>query len=605
MQTPTMPDPTTMALFVRRLDEGGEQLELDTVAIRPLSNTHATAPAPITAAPAANLPITPCIARIGVSDLQSGQTNQCRFLWGCNTLPAVGAMLRRAVASLGRRARGYLGFKALRTRSRWRLDAPPCIRSSSSSSFTPAQTVDEKAPLTRVTPSPTPAVDDKAPLTRGMPSVSSMYPSGPGSTAPSEWPLRSFYKRHLPDSCISFSSEEGISLFTESLSTGHARSYFPLAEQFRTQDEPAFCGLTTLTMVLNSLAIDPGRIWKGGWRWFSEEMLDCCESLDAVRKRGISFDKLACLANCNGATVSVRSADDTLSVDDFRAAVRDAAGSTSHFLIVSYSRVTLGQSGDGHFSPIAAYHTTSDRVLILDTARFKYPPHWVQLGELFKAMQRPDPDSGRPRGYMCLARASGDGTPTSSVLFVLTLREGFDDGALRRIRNFLAEPASSEACPAVCTFTCEHDSRDGSDPVSNYVSCFLSKAPVELLNAVTTVVHELRVDGKTFEDLAVRPKYQDTVRELLQDIRDLPVFAHVGTAARAQPRLTKILETENGLELLTVLLLAAPVKNLSSCGARVEAAMRDSESRASDLVKNEVRALRNQMWSVFQRPQEI
>ena len=39
--------------------------------------------------------------------------------------------------------------------------------------------------------------------------------------------------------------------------------YFPLAEQFRTQDEPAFCGLSTLTMVLNALAVDPGRVWKG------------------------------------------------------------------------------------------------------------------------------------------------------------------------------------------------------------------------------------------------------------------------------------------------------------------------------------------------------
>lgn len=43
-------------------------------------------------------------------------------------------------------------------------------------------------------------------------------------------------------------------------------SYFRLAEQFRTQDEPAFCGLSTLTMVLNALAVDPGRVWKGTCR---------------------------------------------------------------------------------------------------------------------------------------------------------------------------------------------------------------------------------------------------------------------------------------------------------------------------------------------------
>jgi hypothetical protein len=39
------------------------------------------------------------------------------------------------------------------------------------------------------------------------------------------------------------------------------------------QDEPAYCGLSTLVMVLNALSIDPHRSWKGVWRWFSEDMV--------------------------------------------------------------------------------------------------------------------------------------------------------------------------------------------------------------------------------------------------------------------------------------------------------------------------------------------
>lgn len=39
--------------------------------------------------------------------------------------------------------------------------------------------------------------------------------------------------------------------------------YFKLAAQFRTQDEPAFCGLTTLVIALNALEVDPGEVWKG------------------------------------------------------------------------------------------------------------------------------------------------------------------------------------------------------------------------------------------------------------------------------------------------------------------------------------------------------
>ena len=32
------------------------------------------------------------------------------------------------------------------------------------------------------------------------------------------------------------------------------------------QDEPAYCGLTSLAQVLNALAVDPRRGWKGPWR---------------------------------------------------------------------------------------------------------------------------------------------------------------------------------------------------------------------------------------------------------------------------------------------------------------------------------------------------
>ena len=106
-------------------------------------------------------------------------------------------------------------------------------------------------------------------------------------------PRKTFYRKPLPSPpAIAFSSEEGRRRFQESLNQGDANAYFPLAEQFRTQDEPAYCGLATLAMVLNALAIDPGRIWKGIWRWFAEDMLDCCVPLEDVQKDGITFDQV-------------------------------------------------------------------------------------------------------------------------------------------------------------------------------------------------------------------------------------------------------------------------------------------------------------------------
>ena len=206
---------------------------------------------------------------------------------------------------------------------------------------------------------------------------------------------RHFYRRPLPDQCISFNSEEGKKIFREALLSGHMESYFSLAAQFRTQDEPAFCGLSTLVMVLNTLEVDPWRVWKGPWRWYHEQMLDCCLPLDEVEKKGINLEQFACLATCNTLKVQMVRADNNTSEKDFREIVSSRARQCREVVVASYSRGSIGQMGDGHFSPIGGYHPERDLALILDVARFKYPPHWVSLPLLFKAMQQIDIETGR------------------------------------------------------------------------------------------------------------------------------------------------------------------------------------------------------------------
>lgn len=68
----------------------------------------------------------------------------------------------------------------------------------------------------------------------------------------------SFHGRPLPLDCVGFSSDEGKRRFAESLMAGDCEAFFPLSEQFITQDEPAFCGISSLCMVLNALRVDPG-----------------------------------------------------------------------------------------------------------------------------------------------------------------------------------------------------------------------------------------------------------------------------------------------------------------------------------------------------------
>ena len=232
--------------------------------------------------------------------------------------------------------------------------------------------------------------------------------------------VQSLYRRPLPDDLVPFASDEGRRLFREALATGHMEGWFALSEQFHTQADPAFCGLGSLVVALNALAIDPGRLWKGPWRWFSEELLDCCAPLERVREKGISLDELACLAQCNGAEATVARG----SLDGLRADISLAARSPREPVVVaSYTRKALGQTGDGHFSPVGGYHPARDLALLLDVARFKYPPHWVPLAKLHEAMQPPDSESGRPRGWVVLKRRAN----ASTLVFSLSTKSGIDD----------------------------------------------------------------------------------------------------------------------------------------------------------------------------------
>jgi glutathione gamma-glutamylcysteinyltransferase len=234
------------------------------------------------------------------------------------------------------------------------------------------------------------------------------------SPAPKPSFTRTFYQRPLPDSCIAFTTPQGRALFASAMQHQGLKSFYHLIQQHSTQSEPAYCGISTLTIALNAFSLDPRRAWKDTpWRWYDESLLNCCVPLSEIQKTGITIPTFACLAKCQGLQANVHYAQN-VTEQDFRNAVKQAcveddsgkedAGDRplATVLIVSYYRGTLQQTGTGHFSPIAAYDQVSDSVLILDTARFKYGVHWVSLPLLFQAMLPVDPDTSISRGFVLL-----------------------------------------------------------------------------------------------------------------------------------------------------------------------------------------------------------
>ena len=231
-------------------------------------------------------------------------------------------------------------------------------------------------------------------------------------------PVGGFHRRELPEPATGLSTAEGKNLFRQALAEDGAEIFFRVSEAFRTQDEPAYCGLGTLVTVLNALEVDPGELWKGTWRWYAESMLGCCVDLAEIQQKGVAWDEWCCIARCQGLAVAAVRAE-VSDIAAFRATVATSCAGDSAVVCVSYSRAVLGQQGDGHYSPIGAYVPSSDMVLIMDVARFKHPPHWVPLATLWEAMCRADSTTGHSRGYATLARAERTGSAESSILLTI------------------------------------------------------------------------------------------------------------------------------------------------------------------------------------------
>jgi len=67
----------------------------------------------------------------------------------------------------------------------------------------------------------------------------------------------------------------------------------------------------------------------------------------------------------------------TYDFEFFQTALHASSQIEGFHVICNLGRGVLGQTGDGHFCPIGGYNIEARKVFCFDTARFKYPPHWV------------------------------------------------------------------------------------------------------------------------------------------------------------------------------------------------------------------------------------
>jgi hypothetical protein len=210
----------------------------------------------------------------------------------------------------------------------------------------------------------------------------------------------------VPGNLAAFSSDQGEAFLQESRAR---EAYFPLISNFLTQKTQSYCGVASMVMVLNALNLPAPAVPEyDPYKTFTQdnvlnERTDAILPREKLAKMGMTLDQLGAILATQPVTVEVVHASDT-TLDRFRRQAAEALGQAGRHVIVNYLRKAIQQERGGHISPLAAYDESSDRFLILDVARYKYPPVWVRSDELFAAMATTDSDNdNRSRGYVIVS----------------------------------------------------------------------------------------------------------------------------------------------------------------------------------------------------------
>jgi len=255
----------------------------------------------------------------------------------------------------------------------------------------------------------------------------------------------------------------------------------------------------------------------------------------------------------------------TFNLTTFRELVKASCTTGEQHIIVTYTRKMFKQTGDGHFSPIGGYHSGRDMVLILDTARFKYPPHWVSLELLFDAMSAVDPATRRPRGFLHLKAPE----KPVSVCYTLNRTENWEKAetyiqsvAPKLFRDLALSGASLEALIKTLVKNCPLDS------VQKFVAVRVS---------------DCKCSGETGP---ISPK------QFLQEFRTHPLYQEV------EKHLDGDHLDEHLVGRVTALILLKPPELWSGLGDRPEVMgqiYQLTDLSKYQLVKPEIEFLRHQM----------
>lgn len=205
---------------------------------------------------------------------------------------------------------------------------------------------------------------------------------------------------------VEWDSPEGLSR----IQTSDAKeNFWKYMRFYESQIRVGYCSVASSVMVLNALSIQaPLSKYLGKYRMFTQEEFfsDAVRNIIdpyAVEREGMALIELAQVLETFPITVEIYEAQ-SLSHEEMRNVLISALKNPNQSILALYQRRVLGQEGGGHWSPVAAYDSTSDSFLVMDVARFKYPPVWIPATPFLNSMQTSN-IYGQSRGFIRISNS--------------------------------------------------------------------------------------------------------------------------------------------------------------------------------------------------------
>lgn len=208
----------------------------------------------------------------------------------------------------------------------------------------------------------------------------------------------------LSDNLIALNSTQGFKL----LANGKTYAFFQLINNFETQIESTWCALGAIVTVLNSLHIEkPYTFGSGGnqLRYFTQQyLMDNNSCTSAIIKShpsmpGLDLDEVQQILKCLNVDSDLYLSNET--ADTKLKEIFKLTYVPNRYVVVNFQRGKIYQAPykGAHYSPLGAYNEENDRVLVMDVARYKYPPVWVKTQDMINALNTTT-RQGKSRGLL-------------------------------------------------------------------------------------------------------------------------------------------------------------------------------------------------------------